>query len=74
MVSLSLNESKLVAESRGIKDYENKSEDQLIKILSETRPKTSLSKKRIKEIGEKFSESKDKFSKSKTKEIRRNLY
>ena len=74
MVSLSLNELKLVAESRGIKDYENKSEDQLIKILSETRPKTSLSKKRIKEIGEKFSESKDKFSKSKIKEIRRNLY
>ena len=54
MISLSPNELKLVAESRIIKDYENKSGDELIKILSEPRPKISLSKKRIKKIGEKF--------------------
>ena len=34
MVSLSLNELKLIAKSRGIKDYKNKSEDKLRKILS----------------------------------------
>ena len=67
MISLSLNQLKLVAESRGIKDYENKSEDKLIKILHETRPKISLSKKRIKEIGEKFNESGGNFSTSKIK-------
>ena len=45
MIILSLNQLKLVAESRGMKDYENKSEDELIKILSEPRPKISLSKR-----------------------------
>ena len=73
MISLSLNSLKLVAESRDIKDYENKSEDELIEILSEPRPKVSLSKKRIKKIGEKFNELKDRFSKPEMKEIRRNL-
>ena len=34
MISLSLDELKLVAKNRGIKDYKNKSEDDLIKILS----------------------------------------
>ena len=38
MISLSLNELKLMAKSRGIKDHENKSEDKLIKILSEPKP------------------------------------
>ena len=45
MIILSLNQLKLVAESRGMKDYENKSEDELIKILSEPRPKISLLKR-----------------------------
>ena len=31
MLNLTLNELKLVAKSRGIKDYENKSKDDLIK-------------------------------------------
>ena len=50
MISLSLNELKLVAKNRGIKDYENKSEDDLIKILSELKTKISVSKKKIKSI------------------------
>ena len=74
MIGLSLNELKLVAESRGIKDYKNKSEYELIKTLSELRPKISLSKKRMKKIGEKFNELKDRFSKPEIKEIRRNLH
>ena len=68
MISLSLNRLKLIAENRGIKDYENKSEE-LIKILSEPEPKIS-----IESIRRKFNESRDRFSKSKTREIRRNLY
>ena len=35
MLNLTLNELKLVAKNRGIKDYENKYEDNLMKILSE---------------------------------------
>ena len=46
MLKLTLNELKLVAKSRGIKDYENKSEDDLIKMLSEPKTKTSFSKKK----------------------------
>ena len=42
MLSLSSNELKLVAKSMGIKDYEDKSEDDLIKILSEPKTKTSF--------------------------------
>ena len=61
MMSLSLNELKLVAKSRGKKDYENKSEDELIKVLSEPKPKISLSKMRIKEIRGKFNELRGRF-------------
>ena len=48
MINLSLNEVKLVAKSRNIKDYKNKSENDLIKILSEPKPKMNLSKKKLK--------------------------
>ena len=44
MISLSLDELKLVAKNRGTKDYKNKSEDDLIKILSKSKTKISLSK------------------------------
>ena len=53
MISLSLNQLKLIAENRGIKDYENKSEE-LIKILSEPEPKIG-----IESIRRKFNESRD---------------
>ena len=50
MINLSLNELKLIAKSRNIKDYKDKSENELIKILSETKPKINLSKKKMKEL------------------------
>ena len=56
MINLSLIELKLIAKNRDIKDYENKSEDDLIKIFSESKTKMELSKKRIKKIREKFNE------------------
>ena len=72
MLNLALNELNLGAKSRGIKDHENKSEDDLIKTLSE--PKTNLSKKKIRDIRKDFNKSRYKFSKSEIKEIRKNLY
>ena len=57
MINLSLHEIKLIAKSRSIKDYRNKSENDLIQILSEPKPKINLSKKKIKEIKKDFSES-----------------
>ena len=74
MLSLTLNALKLVAKSRDIKGYKNKSEDDLIKVVSEPKTKTSRSKKKIREIRKDFNKSRYKFSKSKIKEIRKNLY
>ena len=74
MIILSLDELKVIAKKRGIKDYENKSEDDLIKILSEPRTKLKLSKKRIKDIREDFNKLRHTFSGSKIKQIRKNLY
>ena len=74
MSNLTLNELKLVAKSRGIKDYENESEDKLIKILSEPKTKTSYSKRKIRDIRKDFNKPRYKFSKSKIIEIRKNLY
>ena len=54
MINLLLKELKLIAESRNIKDYKNKCENDLIKILSEPKPKINLSKNKIKEIKKDF--------------------
>ena len=63
MLNLSLDELKLVAKNRGVKDYQKKSEDDLIKILSEPKTKTSLSKKKIRDIRKDFNKSRYRFSK-----------
>ena len=46
MINLSLNELKLIVKSRNIKNRKSKSENDLIKILSEPKPKRNLSKKK----------------------------
>ena len=56
MISLSLNELKLITKSRSFKDYKNKSEEDLTKILSEPKTKTNLSKRKIKKVKKDFSE------------------
>ena len=58
MIILSLKELKLILESTNIKDYKNKSRNDLIKILDETKPKVNLSKNKIKEIKKDFSKKK----------------
>ena len=40
MINLSLDELRLIAQVRNISDYENKSKEDLIKALSETKPET----------------------------------
>ena len=74
MISLSLDELKLVVKTRGIKDYGNKSEHDLIKILSKPKTKISLYKKKIRDIRKDFNKLRDKFLKPKIKKIRRSLY
>ena len=73
MIILSLDELKVIAKKIGIKDYENKSEDDLIKIFSKPNTKLKLSKKRIKDIRKDFNKSRHMFSGSKLKQIRKNI-
>ena len=61
MINLSLDQLKLVAKNKNIKGYKDKSEEDLIKILSKPKPKISLSKMRIKEIRGKFNELRARF-------------
>ena len=62
MINLSINKLKLTAKRRNIKDFKNKSENDLIKILSEPKPKINLSKRKIKKIKKDFSELRCSFS------------
>ena len=62
MINLSLNKLRLTAKRRNIKDFKNKSENDLIKILSEPKPKINFSKRKIKKIKKDFSELRCRFS------------
>ena len=74
MINLLLDELKLVAKIRKIRDYKSKSKENLIKILSEPKPKIRLLKKKIKKIKTDFSELRHKFSKSEINKFRKSLY
>ena len=50
MVSLSLDKLRLIAQNRNMRNYENKSEKDLIKTLSEPKPKIRINKKKLEEI------------------------
>ena len=56
MINLSLNELKLIAQSRNISDYENTSEKDLVKVPSEAKPKIRRNKKKLEEINKKLEE------------------
>ena len=62
------------SESRSVRDYKNKYEEDLIKLLSKPKPKTSISKKKIKEIKNDFSELRHRFSISKINNFRKSFY
>ena len=63
MINPSLDELKLIAESRNIRYYKNKSKKDLIKVLSEPKPKIGISKKKLEGIRKDFNELRHKFSK-----------
>ena len=67
MINLSLDELKLVAKNRNIRDYENKPEKDLgfEKILSKPKPKIRINKKKLEEIRKDFNELRHTFSKKK---------
>ena len=74
-IILSPDEMKVIAKKkRGIKDYKNKSKDDLIKIHDKPKTKISLSKKRIEDLRKDVNKSRHIVSKSKIKQIRKSLY
>ena len=56
IINLLLDVLKLIAQSRNISDYENKSEKDLVKALSKPKPKIRINKKKLEEIGKDFQE------------------
>ena len=48
MINVSLNDSKTIANSRNIKDYENKSYKDLLNLLNDTNIKISIPKEKLK--------------------------
>ena len=67
MINLSLDELRLIAENRNIRDYENKSKKDLIKAISEPKSKPQIkiriNKKKLEEIKKDFNKLRYKFSK-----------
>ena len=67
MINLSLNELKIIVQTRNISDYEKKSKEDLIKALREPKPtpkpKIMINRKKLEEIRKDFNESRHKFSK-----------
>ena len=61
MINLSLDELRLIAQIRNISDYENKSEKDLIKALSEPKLKIRINKKKLEEIKKDFYKLKHRF-------------
>ena len=74
MINLSLDELRLIAPNRNIRDYENKSEEDLIKALSEPKPKIRINKKKLEEIRKDFNELRHKFSKKEIDKYRKAFY
>ena len=76
MINLSLNELKLITHYRNISDYENKSKEDLIKALSEPKPKPKIgiNKKKLKEIRKDFYKLRHKFSKKEADKYRKVFY
>ena len=74
MINLSLDELKLVAKNRNITDYENKSEKDLIKVLSGPKTKIRIDKRKLEEIRKDFNELRYKFSKKEIDKYRKAFY
>ena len=77
MINLSLDKLKLIAQSRNICDYENKSEKDLVKALSKPKPKPKIKikiridKKKLEKVKKNFNELRHKFSKKEIDKYRK---
>ena len=56
MINLLLDQLRLIAQNRNIRDYKNKSERDLIKALTEPKPKIRINKKKLEGIRKDFYE------------------
>ena len=77
MPNLPLNELRLIAKMRRIKNCKNMSKEKLLSPLDEsesTDSRNNFDNGRIKKIREDINKLRDRFLKPKIKEIRRNLY
>ena len=89
MIKPSLDKLRLMAQIRNISDYENKSKEDLIKVLSETKPEppkperpkpekrkleVRVNKKKFKKIRKDFDELRHKFSKKEIDRYRKAFY
>ena len=74
MVNLSLDELRLIAQNRNISEYENKSEEDLIKELSQPKPKIRINRKNLEEIRKDFNELRHKFYKKEVNKYRKVFY
>ena len=78
MINLSLDELRLIAENRNIRDYENKSKKDLIKAISEPKSKPKIkiriNKKKLEEIKKDFNELRYKFSKKEIDKQKKAFY
>ena len=73
-LNLSLNELKLIAEHRNISDYESKSKEDLIKVLSGAKAKLGINKNKLKEIKKDFYDLRHEFSKEEAEKYRKCFY
>ena len=73
MINLSLDELRLIAQNRNIRDYESKSEKDMIKALGEPKPKIRIAKKKLDEIRKNFYELRPKFSKKEVDKYAKNF-
>ena len=76
MINLSLNELRIIVQTRNISDYEKKSKEDLIKVLRELKPKPKIivTKKKLQEIRKDFNELRQKFSKKDIDRYRKAFY
>ena len=73
MINLLLDELRLIAQNRNTRDYENKSEKDMIKALGEPKPKIRIAKKKLDEIRKNFYELRPKFSKKEVDKYAKNF-
>ena len=76
MINVSLDELRLIAQNRNIRDYENKSKKDLIKALSKPKPKPKIriNKNKLEKIRKDFNQLRHKFSKKEADKYRKASY